>query len=196
MIKEIDALEVNNTWGIEELPSGKKPINCKWVYKVKYKSDGSIGRYKARLVICGDEQVKGFDYHETFSPVAKMTSVRIFLTVAIAKGKELHQMDVNNAFLHGDLDEEVYMTMPPGFRTSNHHKVCCLYKSLYGLKQAPCQWFVKLSSKLLEYGFVRSYADYSLFTYNKNNKFIALLNYEDDLVLTGNDPALCACFKQ
>jgi len=119
MNKEIDVLEVNNTWSIEELPPGKKPINCKWVYKVKYNSDGSIERYKARLVIQGDEQVEGFDYNERFAPVAKMTSVRTFLAVAAAKGWELHQMDVHNAFLHGDLDEEVYMNMPPRFRTSN-----------------------------------------------------------------------------
>jgi len=104
-------------------------------------------------------------------------------------------MDVNNSFLHGDLDEEVYMTMPPGFRTSNPNKVCWLRKSLYGLKQAPRQWFGKLSSKLLEYGFIRSYADYSLFTYNKGGKFMALLVYVDDIVLIGNDSKLCDDFK-
>ena len=86
MSKEIEALEENNTWSIKELPLGKKPINCKWVFKVKYKSDGSIERYKARLVIRGDEQIARFDYHETFTPIAKMTSVRIFLSVAAAKG--------------------------------------------------------------------------------------------------------------
>ena len=168
MAKEIKALEMNETWTIVDLPVGKKPIDCKWVYKVKYNSDGSIERYKARLVIRGDQQVEGFDYHETFTPVAKMVSVRCFLSVAIAQGWELHQMDVNNAFRHGDLNEEVYMTLPPGFfRALGPHKVCKLKKSLYGLKQAPRQWFAKLSSKLLEYGFLRSYADYSLFTYVK-----------------------------
>jgi len=135
--KEIKALEDNNTWSVEELPSGKKPINCKWVFKVKYKSDGSIERYKARLVIGGDERIERFDYNKTFAPVAEMTSVQIFLVVAAAKGWELHQMDVNNAFLHRDLDEEVYMIMRPGFRASNRNKVCRLHKSLYGLKQAP-----------------------------------------------------------
>ena len=143
----------------------------------------------------GDEQIKGFDDNETFAPVAKMTGGRIFLSVAATKGWELHQMDVNNAFLHGDLDEEVYMTMPQGFRASNPNKVCRLCKSLYGLKQAPHQWFAKLSSKHLEYGFNRSYAEYSLFTYKKGDKFMALLVYVDDIVLTGNDPQLCADFK-
>ena len=195
MAKEIEALELNKTWTIEDLPPNKKPINCKWVYKVKYNSNGTIERYKARLVIRGDEQIEGFDYHETFAPVAKMVSVRCFLAVAIAKGWELHQMDVHNAFLHGDLDEEVYMRLPPGFSPSGANKVCKLRKSLYGLKQAPRQWFAKLSSKLLEYGFVKSYADYSLFTYRKGDIFMALLVYVDDLVLTGNNPVACAEFK-
>ena len=104
-------------------------------------------------------------------------------------------MDVNNAFLYGDLDEEVYMTMLPGFCTSNPNKVCRLRKSLYGLKQAPRQWFAKLSSMLLEYGFNSSYTDYSLFTYKKGTKFMALLVYVDDIALTGNDPKLCTDFK-
>jgi len=104
-----------------------------------------------------------------------MVSVRCFLSVAVARGWELHQLDVNNAFLHGDLHEEVYMTLPPGFRSSETNKVCKLQKSFYGPKQAPRQWFAKLSSKLLHYGFVRSYADYSLFTYKKGDVYMALL---------------------
>ena len=104
-------------------------------------------------------------------------------------------MDVDNAFLYGDLEKEVYMTLPPGFRTSTTNKVCKLHKSLYGLKHAPRQWFAKLSSQLLEYDFVSSYADYSLFTYQKNGKFMALLVYVDDLVLTGNDHDPCSAFK-
>jgi len=114
MAEEIKALEKNDTWSFDDLPASKKPISCKWAYRAKYNADGSIQRDKARLVICGDHQVEGFDYNDTFAPVAKMTCVRIFLFVAIAKGWELHQLDVNNAFLHGDLDEEVYMRSPPG----------------------------------------------------------------------------------
>jgi len=98
MPEEIQALEENRTWTIEELPARKKLISCKWVYRVKYKSDGSIEHYKARLVMRGDHQVEGFDFHETFASVAKMTSVRVFLSVAVAKGWDLHQMDVNNLF--------------------------------------------------------------------------------------------------
>jgi len=107
MAREIEALDLNNTWTIVDLPPGRKAINCKWVYKVKYNADGSIERYKAHLVIRGDKQVEGFDYNETFGLLAKITSVRCFLLVTTAKEWELHQMDVNNAFLNGVLEEEV-----------------------------------------------------------------------------------------
>ena len=141
MTEEIKALEKNATWEIVDLPPGKKPISCKWVYRVEYNSDDTIRRYKARLVICGDNQIEVFDFNETLAPVAKITSVHCFLAVAVARRWELHQMDVNNVFLHGDLEEEVYMKMPPGFSSSGPNKVCRLHKSLYGLCQTPQQWF-------------------------------------------------------
>ncbi|KAL0431927.1 UNVERIFIED_CONTAM: Retrovirus-related Pol polyprotein from transposon TNT 1-94 [Sesamum radiatum] len=105
MAKELEALEQNHTWTLESLPSSKKAIRSKWIYKIKYNSDGSIERYKARLVAKGYTQVEGFDYTETFAPVAKLTTVRTLLAVA-AKSWELYQLDVHNAFLHGDLDEK------------------------------------------------------------------------------------------
>jgi len=166
------------------------------MYHVKYNSDGSILRFKARLVIHSDHHVEGFNYNEMFGPVAKMTSVRCFLSVAVAKGWELYQLDVNNAFFHGDLQEEVYMTLPPGFTCSTPTKVCRLQKSLYGLHQAPRQWLAKLSSKLREYCFVHSYADYSLFTYRNGDTFMALLVYVDDIMLVGNDTSACSKFKE
>jgi len=124
-----------------------------------------------------------------------MTSVRCFPSVAIAKGWDLHQFDVNNAVFHEDLEEEVYMTLHPGFTCSTPNKVCRLQKSLCGLQQAPRQWFAKLSSKLRDYGFVHSYADYSLFTYRKGDIFMALLVYVDDIVLASNDTHACSEFK-
>ena len=137
MQREIRALEDNHTWVMEPLPNGKKALGCKWVYKIKYHSDGNIERLKARVVIFGNHQVEGLDYNETFAPVAKMITVRAFFVVAAAKNWELHQMDVHNAFLHGDLDEEVFMKLPPGFSPAQPGMVCRLKKSLYGLRQAP-----------------------------------------------------------
>ena len=134
MDKEIEALEVNNTWTLVLLPPGKCPIGCKRVYRVKYLPDGSIERYKAWLVAKGFTQKFGLDYSEPFSPVAKSVSVRIMLSLAAVKGWFLHQLDVNNAFLHGDLVEDVYMCLPLGFHSKGENIVCKLNKSLYGLK--------------------------------------------------------------
>ncbi|KAJ1697014.1 hypothetical protein LUZ63_005526 [Rhynchospora breviuscula] len=196
MHAEIDALERNETWTIEDLPPKKKAIGCKWVYRIKYNSDGSIERYKARLVVMGNRQVEGIDFNETFALVAKMTTVRTLLGVAVAKGWELHQMDVHNAFLHGDLNEEVYIHLPSGFASSHPGKVCRLKKSLYGLSQAPRMWFSKLTGALRTYGFIQSYADYSLFRFNKEDVFLAILVYADDLVIAGNDSAAIGKFKE
>ena len=116
------------------LPPGKKALGCRWVHKIKYNSDGRVERRKARLVVFRNHQIKGIDYSNTFALMAKMTTLHVFLTVAAAKNWELHQMDVHNAFLHGDLSEEVYMKMPPGFHGAQPGKVCRLQKFLYGLK--------------------------------------------------------------
>ncbi|MCO5615162.1 hypothetical protein L7F22_069451 [Adiantum nelumboides] len=112
----MDALYGNETWELVPFPKGKKPIGCRWVYKVKHNSDGSVSRYKVRLVAKGYAQTNGIDYEETFAPIAKMAIVRTIIAVAKAKGWILHQMDVKNAFLHGGLQEEVYMEQPRGFQ--------------------------------------------------------------------------------
>ncbi|MCO5562654.1 hypothetical protein L7F22_016282 [Adiantum nelumboides] len=109
MNEEMDALYGNETWELVSLPKGKKPIECRWVYKVKHNSDGNISRYNARHVVKEYEQTYGIDYEETFALVAKMTTLRAVIAMAAAKGWILHQMDVKNAFLHGDLQEEEYI---------------------------------------------------------------------------------------
>lgn len=134
-------------------------------------------------------------YKETFAPVVKMTTVRTLLRLVAAKQWEIYQMDVNNAFIHGDLEEEVYMKLPPGFRHTHPGKVCRLRKSLYGLKQAPRCWFKKLSDALLRFGFVQSYDDYSLFSYTKKGLEIRVLIYVDDFLITGNDAYMIQKFK-
>lgn len=156
MHAELAALEANNTWTLTSLPSGKQPIGCRWVYKIKRKSDGSLERYKARLVAKGYTQLEGVDYHDTFSPTAKMVTVRCLLTLAAAENWSLHQLDVHNAFLHGDLHEEIYMSLPPGLPRQGENLVCRLNKSLYGLKQASWQWFAKFSTAVQSVGFVQS----------------------------------------
>jgi len=135
MDEKMAALDVNATWELVALLEVKKTIGYKWVYKVKHNADRSMNRYKTRLVAKGYAQTYGIDYEETYSPIAKMTTVRAIITMAIAKGWSLHQMDVKNVFLHGDLQEEVYMEQPPGYVDQTHFNlVCRLKKALYGLK--------------------------------------------------------------
>ena len=204
MNEELDALESNETWEITTLPPGKVAIGCKWLYKTKYNADGSIDRYKSRLVVMGNRQKYGVDYEQTFAPVAKMATVRSLLAVASIKGWFVHQMDVKNAFLHGELQERVFMKFPPGYsghgsrlqvqsqgenvsNTAQPTSVCRLLKSLYGLKQAPRQWFAKLSNALKSNNFIQSKSDYSLFTKHETGNFTTILVYVDDLVIAGNN---------
>ncbi|KAI3776447.1 hypothetical protein L1987_46232 [Smallanthus sonchifolius] len=188
MKNEIHALEQNNTWSLQELPAGKKPIDSKWIYKIKYKPNGEIERYKARLVAKGFTQMEGIDYHDTFAPVAKLVTVRTLLALAVKRNWHIHQLDVNNAFLHGDLEEEVYMKIPPGFTNGeNETWVCRLQKSLYGLKQASRNWYHKFTSTLEEMGFKQSLADPSLFTYKTDVVHAAVLIYVDDVIMVGDD---------
>lgn len=190
MQQEIQALKANGTWEVVSLPSGKRPIGCKWVYKVKYHSNGTIERYKARLVAKGYNQREGIDFQDTFSPVAKHVTVRIVIAIAAIYNWPLYQMDVHNAFLQGDLHEEVYMQLPEGFGNQGGNKVCRLLKSLYGLKQASRQWNLKLSEALIQHGYIQSKHDYSMFTKNIGSRQVIMLIYVDDLLITGNDSML------
>ncbi|KAL0347901.1 UNVERIFIED_CONTAM: Retrovirus-related Pol polyprotein from transposon RE2 [Sesamum angustifolium] len=116
---KLDALEKNHTWDVTTLPNDKKAIGCKWVYKSKLRNDGSVERYKARLVAKDYNQIEGVDYVERFSPVGKTVTVRVFLAIASAYEWPLHRLDINNACLHGYLDEEIYMKPPEGYNANS-----------------------------------------------------------------------------
>lgn len=187
MEEEIKALKENQTWDLVPKPKDVKPISCKWVYKVKTRTDGSIERYKARLVARGFSQEYGLDYEETFSPVAKITTVRVLLALAASKSWELWQMDVKNAFLHGELDKEIYMEQPKGFESKKYPEhVCKLKKALYGLKQAPRAWYGKIGEFLVHNGFKVAPSDSSLFVMAKEGRLAIVLVYVDDLIITGD----------
>uniref|UniRef100_A0A2N9HIG1 Reverse transcriptase Ty1/copia-type domain-containing protein n=1 Tax=Fagus sylvatica TaxID=28930 RepID=A0A2N9HIG1_FAGSY len=190
MNHEFDALLTNQTWSLVPPHPSQNKIGCKWVFRIKRHADGSIERYKARLVAKGFHQQPGIDYHETYSPVIKPTTVRTVLSLAISAGWSIHHIDIQNAFLHGHLSEEVFMTQTPGFQHPQYpHHVCKLNKALYGLKQAPRAWFSRLSSRLLELGFHGSQADTSLFIFRTTTLTMFVLIYVDDIIITSPSPA-------
>ncbi|RVW22853.1 Retrovirus-related Pol polyprotein from transposon TNT 1-94 [Vitis vinifera] len=186
---EIDALENNGTWTITDLPVGKRPVGCKWIFTIKYKADGSVERFKARLVARGFTQSYGIDYQETFAPVAKLNTIRILLSLDVNQDWCLQQLDIKNAFLNGDLEEEVYMEIPPGFEESMaKNQVCKLQKSLYGLKQSPRAWFDRFTKAVLKLGYKQGQADHTLFVKKSHaGKLVILIVYVDDIILSGND---------
>ncbi|RVW58434.1 Retrovirus-related Pol polyprotein from transposon RE1 [Vitis vinifera] len=191
MREEYDALLANETWKLCPRPVDHNVVGNKWVYKVKQTSIGEVDRFKARLVALGFAQEEGIDFTETFSPVIKPSTVRVLLTLSVQFDWEIRQLDVSNAFLHGILLEDVYMEQPKGFVNSDFPDyVCKLNKSLYGLKQAPRAWFMRLSQTLLEFGFLSSPVDASLFVYHKGHIHLFILIYVDDILVTGTDPSL------
>ncbi|XP_028100331.1 uncharacterized protein LOC114299723 isoform X1 [Camellia sinensis] len=170
------------------LPNGKKPVGCEWVFTIKHNADGMIERYKARLVAKGFTQTYGIDYQETFAPVAKMNSIRAILSCVANLGWPLQQLDVKNAFFHGDLEEEVYMDVPPGFSSqSTVGKVCRLKKALYGLKQSLRAWFGRFLKAMLGFGYQQNNVDHTLFVKRNVHKVTVLIVYVHDIVVTGND---------
>lgn len=151
------------------------------------------------MVAKGFTQSEGID--ETFAPVAKMVTVRTLLAIATSKQWQVRQLDVNNAFLHGDLEEEVYMDLPLGYKpniyfTGAGKPVCRLLKSLYGLKKASTKWFEKLTTALVSMGYIQSHADYSLFTHTNSTSFTAVLVYVDDILVCGNDETIITTLKR
>jgi hypothetical protein len=179
---EFQSLEENKTWSICKLPKGKKSIKTRWVFKIKLNSDNKPERFKARLVAKGYNQEHGIDYNETFAPVIKHQALKLFLAIAVNEEKEVHQIDISTAFLNGELEEEVFIEPPDGFKGQiENNQVLKLHKALYGLKQAPRAWNKKLVSTLREFGMKQCIADSCIFF--KKDLFVAI--YVDDIIITG-----------
>lgn len=182
--QEYDALMNNETWKLVKLPSGRQAIGSKWVFKVKHKPDGSVDRFKARLIAKGFSQKPGIDYNETFSPVVHRSSLRALLSYGVNRGMMIHQMDVVTAFLNGKLSEEIFMTQPEGFVVAGKTDlVCRLDRSLYGLKQSPRCWNQVLDDHLQSLGFVSSGVDQCVYVRNDKNVKTILAVYVDDIVI-------------
>lgn len=194
---EIQAIEKNNTWELSDLPKDTKKIGVKWVYKTKLKENGEVDKLKARLVVKGYVQQQGIDYTEIFAPVARMDTVRMIVALAAQKGWTLYQLDVQSAFLHGELNEEVYVEQPKGYELENSpNKVYRLKKALYGLKQAPRAWFNRIEAHFISEGFENCYSEHTLFTKtNTRGKILIVSLYVDDLIFTGNDELMFTKFK-
>ena len=189
MKEELDALQKTRTWDLVDLPFGKSSIGCKWVYKIKTRSDGTVDNYKARLVARGFTQKYEIDYEETFAPMIRLSSVMTLIAISTAHKWPLFQMDVKNVFPNGEFSEEVYMKLPLGYShpPGFPHRVCQLRRTLYGLKQAPQAWFAKFSSIISQHGFSGNSFYTALFLRRSDHGITILLLYVDDMIITGDD---------
>jgi hypothetical protein len=171
-----------------ELTTGRKSISSKWVLKKKLNVEGKVEKYKARLVAKGYSQVEGIDFGEIFSLVAKLTSIRLLLFVAASFDFEIEQMGVKTTFLHGDLEEEIFMKQPEGYAMKGKKElVCKLKKSLDGLKQSPRMWYQKFDTYMLGLGFTRRKEDHCVYSKLIGDHFIYLVLYVDDMLVIGNN---------
>jgi hypothetical protein len=195
--EEIDSIHAAGTWTLAPLPPDRKAIGCKFVWKRKYRADGTIERYKARLVAKGYSQQEGIDFDETFAPVVKFSAIRVLLALAAYYDLEIHQMDVKTAFLNGDLDVEIYMRQPDGFVVPGKEElVCRLHKSIYGLKQAGRAWYHKIHQTLLDLGFTALRADTCVYVQRLAAVVVITALYVDDLLLFSNSQERLEALKR
>ncbi|MCO5609585.1 hypothetical protein L7F22_063815 [Adiantum nelumboides] len=184
MDSELTSLLQNNTWTLAELPPDRKAVTCKWLLRKKFNPDGTVARYKAHLVARGFSQTPGLDFNETFSSVLPLASLRILLALAAHYNFHVHQMDVETAFLHGDLTEEIYMQQPPSYESREYpSKLCKLNKSIYGLKQSPRQWYQKFNAFMLAHGYTKFSCDANVYLRTGADSCLLVAIYVDDIIL-------------
>lgn len=186
--KELNAFDINNAWELVDKPSNKNIVQNKWVFKVKRNQNGDIVTYEARLVAKGFTQRYGIDYTETFSPVIRFSNLRLLLAITAELDLEADHLDVETAFLNGEIDQEIYMCQPEGFvEPGLENKVCLLKKAIYGLKQSSRLWYEKAREVLVKLNFVQSKIEPCIFFKNSTNSVVFVALYVDDFFIFYND---------
>jgi hypothetical protein len=197
MEEEMELMKTNQVWDLVDLPLGQRFIGNKLILKIKHKVDGLIERYKARLVAKSYTQEEGIDYEDTFSPLVRITSVRLILAIVAHMDFELYQMDVRTAFLNEELNEKIYMDQPLGFETKRQERKVCKHKrSIYGLKQDSRQWNVKFHQTILKDDFTMMEEDHYMYLKCSNNSFIILPLYVDDILIDRNNKEMIDTTKK
>jgi hypothetical protein len=194
MMEEYNSIMNNDVWEVVPRPEGKSVVTSKWLYKLKFVAYGSIEKYKARFMARGFSQVEGFDYDETFSPIARYTSIRALISIAVEMGWKIHQMDVKTAFLNGLIEKEVYIEQPHGFEVHRSHShVWIMKKALYGLKQASRSWYSRIDTYLQQMGFVKSEVDPNLYFIVVGGDPLIIVLYVDDIFITWDERLIDSC---
>ena len=194
---ELDSVYSNQVWDLVNVPNSIKPVGCEWVYKRKRGIDRNVETFKVRLVAKRyTQKKKGIDYDETFSPVAMLKSIKIFLSIAAHYDYEIWKMDVKIAFLNGNLEEETYMMQSEGFISKNQeHMVCKLKRSIYGLKQASRSWNIRFDQVIKSFGFEQNLDEPCVYKRHRDKVVIFLVLYVDDILLIGNDIGVMSSVK-
>ncbi|GKV11116.1 hypothetical protein SLEP1_g22397 [Rubroshorea leprosula] len=197
MAEEIGFIEKNQTWELTDFPEEHKTIGIKWIYKTKLKENGEVDKFKVRSVAKGYKQEFGIDYQEVFAQVARMDTIRLVIALATQNSWPIYQLDVKSAFLHGNLQEQVFIDQPPNYVKSGfEHKVYRLKKALYGLKQAPRAWYSQIDAHFLKEGFQKCPYKHTLYIkFGDGGKLIIVCLYVDDLIYTKNDLGMLEKFK-
>ena len=197
MNEEMATIVKNKTWEMVNLPNGKETNGLKWIFKIKYNEDGSIKKYKVRLVAKEYSQLPEVDFTETFAPVARMETIWIVLALAAQMELNVFQLDVKLTFLNGEIVEEVYVEQPKGYEVKGEeNKVYRLWKAFYGLKQAPRSWNSKIDRYLVKNGFHRSSSEPSFYVKKEGTDFFIVYLYVDDIIYCGTNLKMVEEFKK